>query len=414
MNLLGINISHHGSSCLLQNGKITYFLEEERVSRIKNHSISYSDLKFYGIDVLKKHTTKIDYLIFSSYGRDGICYVSESTLNEWISIVQTRGHEYFSKLFLGGGIRIENENDIYEHDILIIHSILKQMDENSITVGNVIFEHNKHHFYHAASAFYSSGFEESCSLVLDGGGTFSLENYIEFEKLNFRTPFREKESIYKCSEDSIESLYTHYSHNFTRSLEYDFLAKENVGKWEKTYSHNMSCGDLFNFVSCNLLGFKSGDDSGKTMGLSSYYQKPFPIDLQNEWFYELHGEMVSDSKLFKTLSSLAHYNFKVSDTNIEHASMISKKLQNETKNHTLYLINKSLSITGSKNIVLSGGYFLNCVNNYEYKKLLQSHVNIYIDPIPHDAGTALGAVQYAWHKITGKKPEPLKNLFIGP
>lgn len=175
----------------------------------------------------------------------------------------------------------------------------------------------------------------------------------------------------------------------------------------------MSCGDLFNFVSCNLLGFKSGDESGKTMGLSSYYQKDFPVDLQDEWFYELHDERVSNPKLFEYLQSLDHYSFKVSEKNIDDASMISKKLQEETKKHTMYLIDKALSTTNSKNIVLSGGYFLNCVNNYEYKKSLPKYINVYIDPIPHDAGTALGSVQYLWFKLTGKKVRPLANVFFG-
>lgn len=171
MNILGINISHHTSSCLLQNGEIIYFLEEERISRIKNHSISFSDLKFYGIDVLKQYTQKIDYLIFSSYGRNGICYVPENTINDWISIVQNYGHEYFSNLFLNGELQT-NHVDV-QTDILIIHSILKQLEENNISVKNIIFEHHKHHFYHAASAFYSSGFKEACCLIIDGGGSFS-------------------------------------------------------------------------------------------------------------------------------------------------------------------------------------------------------------------------------------------------
>lgn len=409
MNILGINISHHTSSCLLQDGKVSYFLEEERISRIKNHSISYTDLKFYGIDILKKYTNSLEYLIFSSYGRNGICNISETTMFEWNEIIQTKGYQYFTNLYISENLQTPHPD--CQADIVIINAILKQLGDENIVVGNVIFEHAKHHFYHACSAFYGSGFDEAAALVLDGGGSFFLEDYNE---LKFDNPLREKESIYFCSSDEIKPTYTHYSHNFYRALSDEFMAKANVNGCEKIFSHNMSCGDLFNFVSINLLGFKSGDDSGKTMGLSSYYQKEFPVELCDEWFYNLNGERVSHPSLFQHLLSLKNYNFTVSEENIKDASMISKKLQDETLKHTLHLIDKTLSSTNSKNIVLSGGYFLNCVNNYEYKKYLPKDVNVYVDPIPHDAGTALGSVQYLWFKLTGNRVKQLENIFLGP
>ena len=44
MKILGINISHNQSSCLLEDGKIIYFLEDERVAGIKN--LMYQDDQF--------------------------------------------------------------------------------------------------------------------------------------------------------------------------------------------------------------------------------------------------------------------------------------------------------------------------------------------------------------------------------
>ena len=43
-----------------------------------------------------------------------------------------------------------------------------------------------------------------------------------------------------------------------------------------------------------------------------------------------------------------------------------------------------------KNIVLSGGYSLNCTNNYKYLSEFPDH-QFFVDPIPHDGGSALGA-----------------------
>ena len=45
---------------------------------------------------------------------------------------------------------------------------------------------------------------------------------------------------------------------------------------------------------------------------------------------------------------------------------VANKLQEETLKHTKRLITKAVEISGCKNVVLSGGYFLNCLNNYQY------------------------------------------------
>lgn len=93
---------------------------------------------------------------------------------------------------------------------------------------------------------------------------------------------------------------------------------------------------------------------------------------------------------------------------------LANKLQEETYKHTVRLIKKSLKLTKKKNIILSGGYFLNCVNNYKYLKEFPN-VNFYIDPIAHDGGTAIGAAQYIWYKLSkSKEKHQLKNLYIGP
>jgi len=36
MYILAVNISHHASVCLLKDGEMVFFLEEERVSKIKS------------------------------------------------------------------------------------------------------------------------------------------------------------------------------------------------------------------------------------------------------------------------------------------------------------------------------------------------------------------------------------------
>jgi len=51
MNILGINPSHHGSVCFLQNGEIKYFFQEERYTRIKNDVVPFYSV----IDIALKY-----------------------------------------------------------------------------------------------------------------------------------------------------------------------------------------------------------------------------------------------------------------------------------------------------------------------------------------------------------------------
>ena len=79
---------------------------------------------------------------------------------------------------------------------------------------------------------------------------------------------------------------------------------------------------------CNELGFENGGmDAGKLMGLSSYGN--------------INGDRPEDK---------------------------AKKLQIETEKETILLIEKALSYSKTKNIILSGGYALNCLNNFKYKR----------------------------------------------
>jgi carbamoyltransferase len=100
-----------------------------------------------------------------------------------------------------------------------------------------------------------------------------------------------------------------------------------------------------------------GYDSGKVMGLSSYGYSKKKYDL----YY---------NKLKK-----------------------AKKLQEKSFEYTCALIDKALFYSNIKNIVLSGGYFLNCVNNFKYVKKYPQ-LNFFVDPVAHDGGLLLDLLYF--------------------
>ena len=73
-------------------------------------------------------------------------------------------------------------------------------------------------------------------------------------------------------------------------------------------------------------------------------------------------------------------------------------------------------MTNNKKVVLSGGYGLNCVANYYYlEHLRKDGVELYVEPISNDAGTAMGAALLFYHQIfADKTPKVHDTLYLGP
>jgi carbamoyltransferase len=405
MYILGVNISHDPSACLLEDGKIIYYSEDERLTGLKKPDGEYDDIieEFYTngnvksifthIDTIKKYTSSVDYVIFSSFGR----------------------HD------------INNDN-------LIIRGIAQKLQEANIQFKTLLFFEDKHHIYHAANAFYASGFEDAAALVMDGGGAYDVKYREEHTSQYCKFPFREVESIYTCTYDfpSFNRKYQHFSM-------LDEIDTDEPMFWKRSkqeiYSRTSSCGDLYSIMAQALdMDESTGTAAGKVMGLSGHrmtsnnmrdninilnnYEKQYSI-LNSSWFHEKDGEWVSDLNIGPRLEQFI--NDHDVDTSLKGPTFdfyicasLAHKLQVETFKQTCRLIQKTIDLTGKKQIVLSGGYFMNCVNNYKYTKEFPE-VEFFVDPMPHDAGTAIGAAKYLWYGLTKSKEKyPFKDVYFGP
>lgn len=342
MYILGINISHHASVCLLKNGRVVYHIEEERLNKQKYWKPSEDNCYYKSLTALTKYVRKIDRVIFSGVGDDdeqGIIQGVHDQLYSLGLVPEKASHHYISTF---------------------------------------------HHIYHASAAFYNSGFKDAVALIVDGGGA------------KLRDGVTEGESIYSCAYPSEIKLLWQHRFNF-----FDINPNVELHQTEdELFSSNMTAGYLFNFFG-DKLGFNGGFDAGKLMGLSSYGK----IVDEESWYTEVDGVRLTNNPVIIE-------RLKADYPTFEDRANIAKKLQVETMNHTRHLIKKCLQI--SPRVVLSGGYFLNCVNNYEYLDLFEDPSNLYIEPNSSDAGTSLGAAKLFHYAFTKKKtPIPIKTLYMG-
>ena len=306
MKIIGVNISHHPSICVYEKGKITSFYNEERFILRKDILPDEDNIEIYQ-SILQKINFKPDLVCYSSFGRN---------------------YSYFS-----------GTTDL---DQILINKIQNQLDNPSY-----FFDIKEHHLHHAISAFYFSNFKEAAAIVIDGGGA-----------CKFFIPYQEVESIYLINNKNITPVYKHSS-NYRANTKFKIAMPEHetflyLNGFLNKFSTQCVGGQAFERASI-MAGFKSANDSGKLMGLSSYAYAKKKYDLD--------------------------YN----------RVKIAKDVQEKSFQETCFLIDKIKDKTS--NIILSGGYFLNCSNNFKYVKKYPK-LNFFVDPIPHDAGTAIGVAIY--------------------
>ena len=230
---------------------------------------------------------------------------------------------------------LDKYDDLFNEDVIISEKIGKQLD------CKVNFYKSNHHLYHAYTGFHLSKFDEAIVIVMDGGGSQLLPMYQEVESIYVMNKKSCTRKYVHCTTDRFNNIY-----NLNNKTEKHFFDTTT----EYFLSGRKSCGMAFADM-CTEMGYENGGlDAGKLMGLASYPDQEKPHELQDK-----------------------------------------------TKEYTIKLINKAISYSDCKNIILSGGYALNCVNNYHYVKEFPEY-DFFVDPIAHDGGTSMGAALWMYNE----------------
>ncbi|MFT4311863.1 MAG: carbamoyltransferase [Candidatus Woesearchaeota archaeon] len=248
-----------------------------------------------------------------------------------------------------------------------------------------------HHLSHAVSAWSCSSFNESIVIVVDGQG-----------------------------EDASTSVW---------------VAKENKLSLLRKSKSSASLGFFYEALT-EFVGLEA-NEPGKTMGLASFgkpiydLKKYFKIDdgvinltidpeideksdfdeqkqVRKYWkniFSSIINKENVNTTEFNKLSS--HFDKNV-EFNEEYKNLAASG-QEALEKVMLKLVEWTVKNTGIKNLCLAGGVSLNCVMN---GKILQSGLikDVFIQPMAHDAGAALGAAQ----ACNDKKISNFQGIYLGP
>ena len=361
--ILAIARGHNGSTTLLKDGEVVFYLEEERLSRFK-----YDGTPLMGILKAFEYTDTIDHLV--------VCHT----------------HRY-------GPVADWTGDDIYE--TLVKKIARKKFEFQTHFIDNI------HHEMHAACGFYNSGFEEAAVVIADGAGSFlDLGEPIKNVGYEFETIF---DADYEQNFDTV------WKHIGTREP-CGMFEQDNVYVTEYPGHTKM-----YEAVT-QYCGFPA-IEAGKLMGLSPYGKENDELPS----FFDATGEWGNRELIIPTYPNAAQLNYArydiLKDDVTRHKEGdftevqkdLAYKIQKETSERMVTLIRRAHELTGKTNIVICGGYGLNCVANYKYWKEFPD-LNIYCEPISHDGGTSIGGAKWIWHQLneTKKSSGKQESVYYGP
>lgn len=247
----------------------------------------------------------------------------------------------------------------YKEDSNLLKYFLKKYN---ITY-NVLKNYHKHHFFHACSAYYKSGFDQSYVLVADGTGKRNEEKQeivscYYFKKNKYKKIFK----LYQTTQDKIYN-------------------KKELG------INTFSIGNTFQFFK-QFMNYK---EPGSIMGLSCYSNLK-----DNNLFIEYNNH-------FKISPLLLHDSLR-SDDNLYISNLVQKSSEKVILQYVKNIIKNK-----NRNLCVSGGVFQNTVVN---SKILDVCSNLYVDPFADDSGLSVGAALFELNKKEHVNKK-INTLYLG-
>jgi carbamoyltransferase len=370
MWILSFNIHHNASVTLLKDDAIVLHLEEERITHVK-----HDKFPLHSLFLIKKYTDVIDYCCFTylwDFNTDPSVYV-----------------KYLQNMC---GIKVLN-----------------------YTIPS------PHHHLHAHCAFIHSKFDDAVIVVIDGAGAdydYGKENETIFDA--------RKGSGLKILQQSIFGLP---KEKVTNKRNHSIPVPEYVKK-----NKVIGAGMIYSAVT-EWLGW-NGLECGKTMGLAPYgeddknikpmltksgglndrcgiinYHNVDNIGVILKGYTYIEG---SDSHWcsddIKILSGIADYGEEELERRRRN---LAYKIQNEYEEYLINLCNKALTLSNSKNLILSGGCALNCVANYKLLKSIPKDINLFVEPLSSDCGVSMGAAFELLEKLNPNSDLKYDNIYLG-
>jgi len=370
MYLLGLNIGHNATACLLKDGKILGCISEERFSRIKNHagipkaSISYllkdNNIKLSDIDLIVLD----DHYTIHTNPKFGQQFLESYTKKSFKSrILSSLGYKYpnlFRKyLFLRSNKKARNR------------PILRKQISKVLSFPESKIKIIDHHFAHANSTCFNLNKKKTLIFTLDGEGSGACASVNIFDGKNIKV--------------------------ISRS------------------SKHASLGYLYSTTTM-FLGMKPLEHEFKVMGLAPYSKEHNIAKLYPE-FKKL---VWIDNKLrFQSKFNMPfNDHFLFNEMKFQRFDVIAGAVQKMVESLACEWVSKAIKKTGISNIALSGGVFMNVKAIMKIAQLDEVK-SLFVIPSAGDESNAIGCCFHGYNLFCKENnltfdPKPIEDLYLGP
>ncbi len=376
MNILGISCYYHDSAAaLLMDGLLVAAAAEERFSR-KKHDNGYPEQAIqFCLQQGGLIAADLDYVVFY-----------EKPLQKFERILMTS---------LGGfpqAWRIFREAMVawFDEKLWIKSQLQTRI---GVPVKKILFV--EHHLSHAASAMFTSPFEEAAVLTIDGVGewtTAAMGQATATFNGNGQNSIRlDKEIRFPHSLGLLYSAFTAYLGFRVNNGEYKVMGMAPYG--QPNYMD-----DVYKVVSVD-------DEGGLQLNMDYFSFHRSTRHTFSQKFVDLFGPARTPEAEFFTATTHPnrdhpHWTDAVAAQNRKYAD-IAAGIQRVTEETVLKMARAAHAHTGSKNLVMAGGVALNSVANGRIVRE-GPFENVFIQPAAGDSGAALGAALYVYHVILGR------------
>jgi len=372
MNILGISCFYHDSAAaLVRDGVLVAAAEEERFSRIKHDHGFPTDAIAFCLEQGGLKADDLDYVVY--YEKPFLKF--ERILSSSLSTFP-KSYEVFREgmvAWLSEKLWVQN----------LITDKIGVHPKKVLAVD--------HHASHAASAYYSSPFDDAAILTVDGVGEWATAT---FGTGTGNRLALSREIRFPHSVGLLYSAFTAFLGFEVNEGEYKVMGMAPYGKPRYT-------DKVWKLI-------RLGDDGSFRLNMEYFSFHYSARHTYNRRFVELMGEERPPSMHFFTRESGYPSYFGEKPANFEqladknqYYADIASSIQKVTEEVLLHMARALHQETGKTRLCMAGGVALNSVAN---GRILREtpFTELYVQPAAGDGGGAVGAALYANHQLLGQ------------
>ncbi|MGQ9560911.1 MAG: carbamoyltransferase C-terminal domain-containing protein [Candidatus Oleimicrobiaceae bacterium] len=378
MRILGIFDDHNCGTALIEDGKILWAIEEERLSRIKLHNGNSKDGP---VRLSLRECLRLSNSDRSNIDRIAAAIAPPKDLLAYVlqDLIRHKNPRWLLASLVSKSVRWDRYFLFYPYfynarRVRKLKSLLRE-----VGLAGVPIDFMDHHTAHAASAYYASGRRRALIVTLDGQGDGLCGKVLLGENGRLR------------------------------------LLKE-VPSYH-------SIGLFYNFITW-LLGFKPMRHEGKITGLAAHgtyettrhlFEKLFTLN-DNEFRYLLAERLYQHA--YPHRSNYVKFKNAVPPELLTYPpEQIAAGVQGLSERLVSQYVDAALQQTGPIDVCLAGGVFANVRINQKVAELPNAQ-SVFIFPAMGDGGLCAGAALYSYYQSMGFPKldaiPQLQDVYLGP